>query len=320
MKFETGEPNLYVFAQTLLECARKDRDIIVVTSDSRGSGKLTPFGEEVPEQIVEVGIAEQNLVGIAAGLAACGKKVFAVSPASFLTARALEHIKNDVCYSNHPVKLVGISAGVSYGALGATHHSLHDVAALRAMDNIDIVVPADNFEARACVRAAVNHAKPLYIRFGKRPLPHINDQTAQYVIGKATILKDGQDVAFIATGETVHQALDAAYALESDGLTARVLSMHTLAPLDEKAILASARRCRVLITVEEHSVAGGLGEAVAALLLQNSIILPFAIVAIPNNYTTTGSQLEIFNHYGISAVGLKKTAQTLIKQVQRNVT
>src|SRR3990172_6555445 len=147
-QLESGKANLEVFSETLIDLAKKDKSIVVVTSDSRGSGKLVPFGEQLPDQMIEVGIAEQNLVGVAAGLAAAGKKVFAVSPACFLTARSLEQIKNDVCYSDHPVKLIGISAGVSYGALGTTHHSLHDIAALRAINNISIIAPADNFETR----------------------------------------------------------------------------------------------------------------------------------------------------------------------------
>src|SRR5690348_4164794 len=159
-----GRANLDVFAETLLGLARLDRNLIVVTSDSRGSGKLAPFGEALRAQIVEVGIAEQNLVGIAAGLAAAGKRVFAVSPACFLTARSLEQIKNDVAYSDHPLALVGISAGVSYGALGSTHHSLHDLAVLRAINNVDIVVPADNFETREAVRAAAETQRPVYLR------------------------------------------------------------------------------------------------------------------------------------------------------------
>src|SRR5690349_23139484 len=155
------KPNQEIFSEILQELAAKDRDIIAVTSDSRGSGKLTPFGQALPEQIVEVGIAEQNLVGVAAGLAAAGKNVFAVSPACFLTARSLEQIKNDVAYSDNPVTLVGISAGVSYGALGSTHHSLHDLAALRAINNIEIVVPADNAETRWAVQAAANARRPV---------------------------------------------------------------------------------------------------------------------------------------------------------------
>ena len=159
--------NLEVFAETLLNLAKKDKEIVVVTSDSRGSGKLTQFGKELPDQIIEVGIAEQNLVGICAGLSAVGKKVFGVSPSSFLTARSLEQIKNDIAYSNHPVTLVGISAGVSYGQLGSTHHSIHDLAVLRTINNISIVVPSDNFETRESIKEAVNYKSPLFIRFGK---------------------------------------------------------------------------------------------------------------------------------------------------------
>src|SRR3989440_11551283 len=162
-----GRATLETFAEPLLVLAKADRNVLVVTSDSRGSGKLGPLADALPDQIVEVGIAEQNLVGIAAGLASAGKIVYAVSPACFLTARALEQIKNDVAYSDHPVKVIGISAGVSYGALGSTHHSLHDLAALRAINNIDIVVPADNFETREVIKLAAKRTRPIYIRFGK---------------------------------------------------------------------------------------------------------------------------------------------------------
>src|SRR6516225_9586102 len=165
-----GRPNLDEFAATLLELATANRNIVAVTSDSRGSGKLGPFGQALPKQLVEVGIAEQNLVGIAGGLAAAGKNVFAISPACFLTARSLEQIKNDICYSDVPAKVVGISAGVSYGALGSTHHSLHDLAALRAIHNVSIFVPADNFETREVIRTASNLSRPAYIRFGKAPM------------------------------------------------------------------------------------------------------------------------------------------------------
>src|SRR4051812_4736514 len=168
-----GRANLEEFADTMLGLAQEDRNILAVTSDSRGSGKLGPFGTKLPDQIVELGIAEQNLVGISAGLASGGKIVFAVSPACFLTARALEQIKNDVCYSDNPVKLIGISAGVSYGALGTTHHSLHDLAALRAVNNIDIIVPTDNFETREVIRSAAASARPIYIRFGKAAMYHL---------------------------------------------------------------------------------------------------------------------------------------------------
>ena len=308
-----GKANLDVFSETLLALARQDRNVLAVTSDSRGSGKLAPFAAALPGQIVEVGIAEQNLVGVAAGLASAGKIVYAVSPASFLTARALEQIKNDVCYSDQPVKLVGISAGVSYGALGSTHHSTHDLAALRAIENITIIVPADNLETAQAIQAAAAMEHPVYLRFGKRPLPHLHRPQTQFTVGKALTVCEGADVAFIATGETVHPALMAARELETEGLSARVISMHTVKPLDTDALIRAASECRAVVTVEEHSVFGGLGEACAAVLLQAGIQIPFRIVGFPDEYRVTGSQLEIFEHYGISASGLVGTARTLLK-------
>lgn len=309
-----GRANLDEFAATLLELATADRNIIVVTSDSRGSGKLGPFGQALPKQLIEVGIAEQNLVGITAGLAAAGRKPFGVSPACFLTARSLEQIKNDVCYSDVPAVLVGISAGVSYGALGSTHHSLHDLAALRAIHNISIVVPADNFETREAIRAAAQSESPVFIRFGKAAMYGLHGPETKFEWGKAIQLRDGNDVAFIATGETAVHALLAAAKLAEQGLNCRVLSMHTVKPLDAEAVLCAGRQCRAVVTVEEHSVHGGLGEACAAVLLQAGVPVPFKIAGIPDADTVTGAQADIFRHYGISMEGLSKTARALLKQ------
>ena len=308
----TGKANLEVFAEVLLELARTDRNILAVTSDSRGSGKIGPFGAELPDQMIEVGIAEQNLVGVSAGLAAAGKIVFAVSPACFLTARGLEQIKNDVAYSNQPVKVIGISAGVSYGALGATHHSLHDYAALRAINNIVVVAPADNFETREAIKAAAAVDSPIYIRFGKKSMPNLPGPDTPFAIGQAITLNDGDDVTFISTGEPTSRALLAAYQLAAQGIGARVISMHTVKPLDKDAVLNAARHSRAVITVEEHSVNGGLGEACASLLMQAGMHVPFKIVGIPDEYTVNGDQLEIFDHYGISADGLAQMAQGLL--------
>ena len=306
--------NLEEFAATLLDLAKADRNIIAVTSDSRGSGKLEAFGQTLPGQIVEVGIAEQNLVGIAAGLAAAGKKVFAVSPACFLTARSLEQIKNDVCYSNVPVRLIGISAGVSYGALGSTHHSLHDLAALRAIYNLTLIAPADNFETREAIRAAACADKPVYLRFGKAPTYSLHSGGVKFEVGKALQLRPGNDVAFIATGETVVHALLAAGRLADHGVTARVVSLHTIRPLDAEAVLQAGRQCRTVITVEEHSVHGGLGEACAAVLMQAGVSAPFHIAGIPDVDIVTGSQADIFRHYGLTMEGLSETALGLLRR------
>jgi transketolase len=312
-KLITGKPNLEVYSRTLIELAGADRNVLAVTSDSRGSGKLVSYGNEFPEQIVETGIAEQNLVGVSAGLASCGKTVFATSPACFLTARSLEQIKNDVAYSGFPVNIVGISAGVSYGALGATHHSLHDIAALRAINNIIIVVPADNFETEQSVRAAAASDKPFYLRFGKKPMPHLYAPGASFDIGRASTLSNGDDIAFIACGEAVAPAFEAAQLLNEKGIGARVISMHTVKPLDNEVVIKAAQECRAIITVEEHSLFGGLGEACAAVLMDEGAVIPFRRIGFPDEYMVTGSQEEIFRHYGISAEGLFDAAWKLLK-------
>jgi transketolase len=312
-----NKANLEVFSETLQQLAADDRSIVVVTSDSRGSGKLVPFAKNFPKQLIEVGIAEQNLVGVAAGLASCGKKVFAVSPACFLTARALEQIKNDVAYSDNPVNVIGISAGVSYGALGSTHHSLHDFAALRAVNNIIIVAPADNFETEQSIRQAAETSKPVYIRFGKKPMPHLlpaNDDH-HFAFGKGRMISVGGDIAIIATGETVYPALEAAERLKQKGIFATVISMHTIKPLDTDLLGTVAEKCDAILTVEEHSVYGGLGEACASWLLQNGYRKPFRIMGIPDEYTVTGSQGEIFRHYGITGDGIADEGKKLLAKL-----
>ena len=305
--------NLEVFAETLLELAKKDKDIIVVTSDSRGSGKLTSFGKELPEQIIEVGIAEQNLVGICAGLSAVGKKVFGVSPSSFLTARSLEQIKNDIAYSDHPVTLVGISAGVSYGQLGATHHSIHDIAVLRAINNINIVVPADNFETKEVIKSAVNFKHPLFIRFGKRPMVKLHEGEHNFKIGNGIKIKSGSDLAIIATGETVQRALKASELLEKLNINCTLISMHTIKPFDEEIFLNSISNVKAVITIEEHSVSGGLGEKCASVLMQKNIHLPFKILGFPDEYMVNGSQKDVLDYYNMSAETISEIAKKLIK-------
>ncbi|GAB3009652.1 transketolase family protein [Cyclobacterium sediminis] len=309
-----GRANQEVFAETLENLAAADPSIITVTSDSRGSGKLVPFGRKYPNQIVEVGIAEQNLVGVAAGLASAGKKPFAVSPACFLTARALEQIKNDVAYSDNPVKLVGISAGVSYGALGTTHHSLHDFAVLRAINNITIVVPADNFETEQAVRLAANLKQPIYLRFGKKSVPFLSEKNQTFEFGKGRVIREGADLTIIANGETVQHAWQAAEVLEQQhGIITKVISMHTIKPLDTELLDDLAKVGKPIITVEEHMVNGGLGEACASYLFQQGARNPFHIMGIPDEYTVTGSQNEIFKHYGISCDGIVAKAAFVLK-------
>ena len=308
-----GQANLEIFSSTLLSLAKNDKDIIVVTSDSRGSGKLVEFGNELPNQIIEVGIAEQNLVGICAGLSAAGKKVFGVSPSSFLTARSLEQIKNDVAYSNHPTTLIGISAGISYGQLGATHHSIHDFAVLRAINNITIVSPADNFETKESIKNAINYQKPLFIRFGKKPTLNIHSQNQNFEIGKAITVSKGSDVTFIAIGETVQRAVLASQFLKKDGISSTVVSMHTLKPFDEKTFIDSIQNAKVLITLEEHSINGGLGEKCASIISQKNIQISFKILGIPDEYMINGSQSDVLDYYDMHPEKISAIAKKMLK-------
>ena len=304
--------NLDVFSETLLELGKKNKDIIVVTSDSRGSGKLVPFAEQLPDQLIEVGIAEQNLVGISAGLTAGGKIVFGVSPSSFLTARSLEQIKNDIAYSNHPTNLIGISSGISYGQLGSTHHSIHDLAVLRTINNITIVVPSDNFETRESIKQAVNYKKPLFIRFGKKPMMKIHNNNQKFEIGKAIIVSKGSDITFIAIGETVQRAVLASQMLQKENISSTVVSMHTLKPFDENTFLESLKKSKALITLEEHSINGGLGEKCASIISQKRIKIPFKIIGIPDEYMINGSQSDVLDHYNMKPEKLSNIAKKML--------
>jgi transketolase len=312
MSDKIGRPNLEVFAETLLIEAKQNPNIMVATSDSRGSGKLVLYGKELPNQIIEVGIAEQNLVGVSAGLSAAGKKVFAVSPASFLTARSLEQIKADIAYSDHPVCLIGISAGISYGQLGSTHHSIHDYAVLRCINNISIVAPADNFETSEAIKQAVNFSSPLYLRFGKKPMMDISNENKDFKIGKAKFVTKGEDVLLIASGETVQRAYLAAQLLSEKNIHATVISMHTIKPFDAKTFLTESKKSKVIISIEEHSIYGGLGEQCASLLAQHNINAKFQILGIPDEYMINGTQSDVLDYYNMSPEKISNAVISLL--------
>tara|TARA_B110000259_G_scaffold38093_1_gene43425 strand:- start:40 stop:984 length:945 start_codon:yes stop_codon:yes gene_type:complete len=314
MDNQIGKANLEVFAETLLQEAKLNNKIVAVTSDSRGSGKLVPFGKQLPYQLIEVGIAEQNLVGVCAGLSAVGKKVFGVSPSSFLTARSLEQIKNDIAYSNQPVVLVGISAGISYGQLGATHHSIHDFAVLRAINNMTIVSPADNFETAEVIKQSLDYDKPLFIRYGKKPTLNLHKEGQKFKIGKAIVVNQGDDIVLIATGETVQRAYLASQILKKEGLNATVISMHTIKPFDKETFLEAVSSAKVLISLEEHSIYGGLGEMCASILSQEKISINFKILGIPDEYMINGSQSEVLDHYDMDPNKISELAKFLINK------
>lgn len=300
-------PNRQAICEVLMEKAQTDKDIVVLCSDSRGSASLAPFANAFPEQFVEIGIAEQNLVSIAAGLAKCGKKSFAASPACFLSTRSYEQCKVDCAYSNTNVKLIGISGGVSYGALGMSHHSAQDIAAMSAIPNMRVYLPSDRHQTRKLVEALLQDTKPAYIRVGRNPVEDIYDEgNVPFTMDKATVLREGSDVAIIACGEMVRPAMLAGNLLAEQGVSATVLDMYCVKPLDREAVIRAARGAMLVVTVEEHAPFGGLGSMVAQVV---SASCPTWVVnlALPDAPVITGTSQEVFDYYGLNAQGIADT-------------
>lgn len=295
------------FTNTLIELGRKDENIVVVTSDARGSVTLDGFSKELPNQFVEVGIAEQNAVGVGAGLSMAGKKVFVCGPACFYVARSLEQVKVDLAYSGNNVKILGVSGGVSYGALGATHHSLHDIAVLRTFPGMNIVLPCDARQTRKLVELLVDYPEPVYVRVGRNVVPDVYlDNNFEFALGKANTLLDGTDITIIATGETVYHAYQAGLMLRDQNIKARVLDMASIKPFDKESILKAASETGRIITVEEHSQFGGLGALVLETISEHPV--PVRILGIPDENVIHGKPLEIFKHYGLDKDGIFQTA------------
>ncbi len=297
-----------MICDVLLEKAKEDQDIVVLCSDSRGSASLAKFAEAFPKQFVEVGIAEQNLVSISAGLAKCGKKPYAASPASFLSTRSYEQCKVDVAYSNTNVKLIGISGGVSYGALGMSHHSAQDLAAMCAVPNMRVYLPSDRLQTECLMKALLEDEKPAYIRVGRNAVEDVYEEgKVPFELDKAVVVKEGTDIAIIACGEMVKPAAEAAKLLEEKGIHASVVDMYCVKPLDKEAIVKAAGNARAVITVEEHSPFGGLGSMVSQVVAREC---PKKVVnlALPDAPVITGTSKEVFDYYGLDADGIVKTA------------
>ncbi|MGX6979376.1 transketolase family protein [Vagococcus elongatus] len=305
--------NRQAMCEVLIEEAKENSDVIVLTSDSRGSASLAKFADQLPAQLIEVGIAEQNLVSISAGMAHMGKRPFAASPACFLSMRSIEQIKVDVAYSNKNVKLVGISGGISYGALGMTHHSLQDFAVTRAIPNLQVLVPADRHETKKMFKVLATTNIPAYIRLGRNPVEDCYpDDSYEFEIGKAITMTDGTDLVFIAAGETVRQAMDASLLLKKKGISAKVLNLHSLKPFDELAVKKAARETGRVISVEEHSIYGGLGAAVAESLSEEKGIV-HKIVGLPDEALVTGTTIELFKHYGMDGASLAELGKKMVE-------
>ena len=302
--------NRAAICEALCAAAESDRDIVVLCCDSRGSASLAPFYQSFPAQAVEVGIAEQDAVGIAAGLASCGKRPFVASPASFVTTRSYEQAKVDCAYSNTNVKLIGISGGVSYGALGMSHHSAQDIAAMSAIPNMRVYLPSDQHQTKRLFEELVRDEKPAYVRVGRNPVEDVYASAGAtdlpFELDRAVWLRRGADVAIVACGELVRPALDAADALAAQGVSATVLDMYCIKPLDTEAIVAAARGSRLVVTVEEHSPFGGLGSMVAQVVSREC---PRRVInlSLPDAPVVTGKSQEVFAHYGLDAAGIAKS-------------
>ena len=298
------------FENRLRELASEDQRIVAVVNDSVGSSKLNQFGQMYPVRLVNVGIAEQNMIGVSAGLANGGLIPFVCGAAPFLTGRALEQIKADLAYSNTNVKLCGMSSGMAYGELGPTHHSIEDMAWLRAIANMTVIVPADPVETARAVEVAASTEGPMFIRISRLPVPIVHDADYHFEIGRAALLRDGGDVTLIANGVLVSRALEAAEMLAAKGIQARVLNMSTVRPLDKEAVLA-ATETGGIVTAEEHTVFGGLGSAVAEVVVTTQPV-PMRILGVPGVFAPTGSASWLLQYFGLTAQGIFDAALELM--------
>jgi transketolase len=301
------------FLKELHQLARQDPRIVFITGDL-GFSVVEPFMEELPLQFVNAGVAEQNMTGMAAGMAMSGKIVFTYSIANFPTLRCLEHIRNDVCHHNANVKIVAVGGGFAYGALGTTHHATEDLAIMRALPGIVVLAPGDPIEARHATRAVVAHPGPCYLRLGKAGEPVVHEGEIDFHIGKALQLRDGRDVTLISTGSFLKTTVGVADRLAEQGVQARVLSMHTLKPLDDAAVLAAARETGAIATLEEHSVVGGLGGAVAEVLAESDgPHVPFRRIGLPSAFSShIGTQAYMQQRHGLDPDSVLRSLEALL--------
>jgi len=309
--------NKQIICNVLLEESKNDKDIVVLCSDSRGSASLTEYANTHPDQFIEVGVAEQNLVSISAGLASCGKKPFAVSPACFLSMRSAEQVKVDVAYSNTNVKLIGISGGISYGALGLTHHSTNDIAAMASIPNMRVYIPSDRFQTEKLMRALLKDEKPAYIRVGRNPVEDVyREDSIQFEMDKATVLQQGNHITLIACGELVIEAKKAAIKLKEKGVDARVIDMYCIKPMDKEAVVRAAKETKGIITIEEHTHLGGMGSMVSQIVANQCSTTRVINLALPDAPVITGKSKEVFKYYGLDSDGIVKTALEMVRNVQ----
>lgn len=301
------------YASALEELAARDSRVCVVINDSLSSAKMKNFKSKYPDRFINVGIAEQNMVGVGNGLAAGGMIPYLCGASCFLTARAMEQVKVDLAYSKANVRICGMSSGMAYGQLGPTHHSIEDVAWTRILPNMTVLVPADPIETAAIMRYSLDHSGPMFLRISRMPVPVVHSQEYEFRLGKAVALREGSDVTLMANGVVVARALAAASLLEQRGISARVLNMSSVKPIDKDAIIQAARETRGIVTAEEAFTAGGLGGAVAEILAIEHPA-PMRMIGVPDTFAPTGTADFLLDHFGISAAGIEKAALDLVKQ------
>ncbi|MDP3262932.1 MAG: transketolase family protein [Tabrizicola sp.] len=304
------------FVATLERLGAENPRIVAVCNDSVGSSKLGGFKAKFPDRLVNVGIAEQNMVGVGAGLANGGLLPFVCGASCFLTGRSLEQIKADIAYSNANVKLVGISAGMAYGELGPTHHSTEDFAWTRVIPNLAVIAPCDSVETAAAVEWAAAHEGPVFLRLSRVGVPDLLPAGHRFELGRANVLRDGDAVTLIANGTLTHRMLKAAELLAADGIEARVLNMATVRPIDVAAIVAAAEATGCILTAEEHSVYGGLGSAIAEVVVDHAPV-PMKILGVPGIFVPTGSAEFLLDEFGMSPAGVAEAAKALIARKRR---
>ena len=301
------------YANALLEIGKIRTDVVVLDADLSSSTRTAEFAKRFPERFFNVGIAEQNLMGTAAGLAASGRTVFASTFAVFATGRCWDQIRQSIAYPNSNVKIVATHAGITVGGDGASHQALEDIALMRALPNMYVIVPADGAEAYRAVKAVADHVGPCYVRLGRADVPLVTTVDSPFSIGKATILRDGSDVTLVSCGQMVAVCMDAAEALQSKGISAEVINMSTVKPLDGPTLLSSVRRTGCVVTAEEHSVRSGLGSAVACVLAQNHPV-PVNIVGTPDCFGESGESAELMCRYGLTAEKVAASAEDVIRR------
>jgi transketolase len=298
------------WAETLLELAQRDERIFALTADTVGL-PLAAFKQVFPERVLDVGVAEANMVGIAAGLALCGKIPFAATIAVFASMRCYEQIRSDVCYQQLNVKIVGVGAGFKYGPLGATHHATEDLAILRALPHMTIVVPADGRETRKATAALAAHLGPAYLRLGRTGEPAVYPGDYVFELGQAVTLRAGTDLSIVSAGLVLPNVLQAAENLQGRGINTRVLNMHTVKPIDKEAIRHAARETGAILSVEEHSIIGGLGSAIAEILAEEQLAVPFRRIGLPDIFSGIGTQEQLWEKYGMGVTDIVKAAEGL---------